>query len=243
MSKERIDKLLVELGHFSTRAKAQEAIKQGRVFFSQKQISKTSELFDKNEKFEIRGEDFVGRGALKLKKALEEFQIDCTNLTMMDVGASTGGFSEILIQSLARKVYAVDVGDNQLDQKLKNHEKIINLEKTHILELHELPELMDGFVMDVSFISVLKIFSHLKELAKPDAWVVSLIKPQFEVGREALPKDGVVKDQKEWERVKILITDFIKENNWTLKGWIESPVLGKTGNKEFFCYFKFQNNI
>ncbi len=236
--KDRADKVLADKGFVSTRSKAKTIIENGEVSVNGQLIKKASDLIDPESLIEIKSQIFVGRGALKLLKALEVFRLDVNNKVFLDVGASTGGFTEVLLEKGASKVYAIDVGHDQLDPKLKEDARVINLEGTNIRELNELPELADGAVMDLSFISVTKVLENVSKLLRPEADLIVLIKPQFEAGRERLPKDGVIKDAKVQASVLAEVTTFAKENGWSHLETIDSPIAGKSGNKEFLGWFK-----
>ncbi len=240
MSSDRIDKVLLERGLALTRSQAQHHLSSGHVYLNNIKVLKASTQVSEKDVLEIRAEQFVGRGAMKLEAALLEFKLDVKNQKLMDVGASTGGFTEILLKNGATQILAVDVGSNQLAEKLLKDPRVINLEKTHILELKKesLPFLPQGFVIDLSFISIKKVLSHLFTLGDSNPWIIALVKPQFEIGSELLPKDGVLKDEK--LRIKVLkdMESFVVMNGWKLLGSMESPILGKSGNKEYFICFR-----
>lgn len=234
--KERADKVLTEKGLVASRSQAKTLIEKGEVTVNGHVLKKAGDLIDPSNEIKVNTPLFVGRGAFKLLHALEAFNILVNNLVFLDVGASTGGFTEILLENGARKVYAIDVGHDQLAQKLRSDSRVINLEGTNIKELSSLPELADGAVMDLSFISITKILENVKLLLKPNAPLIALIKPQFEVGKERLPRDGVIKDTKIQEDILKEVTDFATSNGWTLKGVTDSPIEGKSGNREFLAY-------
>jgi 23S rRNA (cytidine1920-2'-O)/16S rRNA (cytidine1409-2'-O)-methyltransferase len=231
--KDRADKVLAEKGLVTTRSQAKSLIENGDVSVNGTVIKKAGEIIDSEAVIEIHSQLFVGRGALKLEKALQEFKIEVTGKTYLDVGASTGGFTEVLLNHGAVKVYSIDVGHDQLAQKLKDDTRVINMEGTNIKDLSELPELADGAVMDLSFISITKVLDTVKALLKPGGTLIALVKPQFEAGRERLPRDGVIKDTKVQEAVLKEVLTFATSNGWTHHGTIDSPIEGKSGNKEF----------
>ena len=235
--KDRADKILADLKLVSSRSQAKSLIEKGDVTVDGMILKKASELISSSAKIEINVPLFVGRGAFKLEKALEAFQIDVSNLVMLDVGASTGGFTEILLMKDAAKVYAIDVGHDQLAAKLKLNPKVINLEGTNIKDLESLPELADGAVMDLSFISITKVLKQVKNLLRPKAFLMALVKPQFEAGVERLPKDGVVKDELVREQILNEVILFATTNGWTHQKTILSPIQGKSGNVEYLVYF------
>ncbi len=235
--KDRADKILADLKLVSSRSQAKSLIEKGDVTVDGMILKKASELISPSAKIEINVPLFVGRGAFKLEKALEAFQIDVSNLVMLDVGASTGGFTEILLMKDAAKVYAIDVGHDQLAAKLKLNPKVINLEGTNIKDLESLPELADGAVMDLSFISITKVLKQVKNLLRPKAFLMALVKPQFEAGVERLPKDGVVKDDLVREQILKEVIAFATTNGWSHHQTILSPIQGKSGNVEYLVYF------
>jgi 23S rRNA (cytidine1920-2'-O)/16S rRNA (cytidine1409-2'-O)-methyltransferase len=235
--KERADKVLADLKLVTSRSQAKSLIEKGDVLVDGHQVKKASELISSTSRIEINVPLFVGRGAFKLEKALEQFKIDVQDKIILDVGASTGGFTEILLMKDAAKVYAIDVGHGQLAAKLKLNPKVINLEGTNIKDLTSLPELADGAVMDLSFISITKVLDHVKNLLKPDSFLMALVKPQFEAGVERLPKDGVVKDDVVREQILNEVIDFAKLNGWRHLETILSPIQGKSGNVEYLVHF------
>lgn len=235
--KERADKVLADLKLVASRSQAKSLIEKGDVLVDGQVLKKASELINPESKIEITTPLFVGRGAFKLEKALEVFNITVKDKVFIDVGASTGGFTEVLLKEGAQKVYAIDVGHSQLAQKLKDDSRVINLEGTNIRDLTELPELADGAVMDLSFISITKVLVQVKKLLKKNAPLMALVKPQFEAGLERLPKDGVVKDEEVRQEILNEVISFATANSWTHVETILSPIQGKNGNVEFLVYF------
>ena len=193
-------------------------------------------------KVEIHGDalPFVSRGGYKLDKALKVFPVDPAGKTCVDCGASTGGFTDVLLQHGAAKVYSIDVGYGQLAWKLRNDDRVINLERTNLRYVtdEQIPELMDIAVMDVSFISIKLVLPAVQRLLKDDADVVCLIKPQFEAGREEVGKKGVVRDRKVHEEVVHGILDFAPTIGLSVQGLDFSPIKGPEGNIEYICYMK-----
>lgn len=234
--KDRADKVLADLGLASTRSQAKSLIENGDVTVNGVVLKKAGELIDSSSEIKINTSLFVGRGAFKLEKALEEFKITVNDLVFLDVGASTGGFTEVLLINGARKVYAIDVGHDQLAPKLREDHRVINLEGTNIRELPGLPELAQGAVMDLSFISITKVLEKVHALMEPNSNLIALVKPQFEAGRERLPKDGVIKDPKVQEAVLKEVLDFAEAHGWRHIKTIDSPIEGKSGNKEFLSW-------
>lgn len=234
--KERLDKVIADLKLASTRSQAKSLIENGDVTVNGKVIKKAGELVDPEAKIEVTSQLFVGRGALKLEKALTEFNVSVKDKIMLDVGASTGGFTEVLLMNGATKVYAIDVGHDQLAQKLREDSRVVNLEGTNIRDLESLPELADGAVMDLSFISITKVLDKVLSLLKPEGFLIALVKPQFEAGKERLPKDGVIKDAKVQNDVLNEVLDFATKHGWQHLKTIDSPIEGKSGNKEFLSW-------
>ena len=231
--KERADKVLADRKLVASRSQAKSLIEKGDVLINGKVLMKASELIDEDDLIEVKAHLYVGRGAFKLEKALEEFKVLIEGKILLDVGASTGGFTEVLLIKGAAKIYAIDVGHDQLAHKLREDSRVINLEGTNIRELKDLPELGDGAVMDLSFISISKVLDAVKNLLKPQAFLIALIKPQFEAGIERLPKDGVIKDEKMREQILKEVLDFASQSGWRVEKTIMSPIEGKSGNIEY----------
>jgi len=243
MKRERIDKLLVELGLADSRTKAQALVMSGVVLVNEKRIEKPSQEFLPTETIRIKGKSdeikYVGRGGLKLEKALQEFHIQPDGYVCLDVGASTGGFTDCLLQSGAKKVVTVDVGTNQLVWKLRNDERVEvreNINARH-LKPEDFSEKFDLIVMDVSFISVTKILPALKKLLAENAKIIVLIKPQFEVGKGEVGKGGIVRDTEKHLEVIKKVNDFAQEIGLVGLGLIDSPIAGADGNKEFLALY------
>ncbi|PYT00126.1 MAG: TlyA family rRNA (cytidine-2'-O)-methyltransferase [Acidobacteria bacterium] len=245
MKKERIDKLLADRGFAESRSKAQAMIMAGVVLVNEKRIEKPSESFPEDAAIRIKGDSpesrYVGRGGLKLEAALKEFSIDPTGFACLDVGSSTGGFTDCLLQHGALSVVALDVGTNQLDWKLRSDPRVEVRENVNARELKQtdFPATFDLIVMDVSFISVTKIIPALVDLLRSDGRMVILIKPQFEVGKSEVGKGGIVRDPDAQARVVGEINDFATRSGFKVEGTIESPITGAEGNREFLsCYRK-----
>lgn len=237
MAKERIDKILVERGLVASRERARALILAGQVLVSDTVVDKAGTQILMDAEIRLKKDDipFVSRGGLKLEKALNEFSVQTEGVIALDVGASTGGFTDCLLQRGAAKVYAVDVGYGQLDWKLRSDERVVNLERTNIRllgpgQLDEKPALA---VIDASFISLEKVLPPTLKLLSPNAQIVALIKPQFEVGRGEVGKGGVVRDQAKHEEVVERIREFVITNGCEVIGVTESPLLGPKGNREF----------
>ena len=243
MKKERIDKLLLEQGFADSSSKAQALIMSGVVLVNEKRVEKPSESFSRNEIIRIKGKNneikYVGRGGLKLEKALEEFHICPDEYVCLDVGASTGGFTDCLLQNGAKKVFAIDVGTNQLVWKIRNDERVEARENVNAryLKPEDFNEKFDLIVMDVSFISVTKILPALKDLLAENGKIIVLIKPQFEVRKGEVGIGGIVKDEAKHSEVIEKVNKFADEVGLENLGLIDSPILGADGNKEFLALY------
>ncbi len=235
--KKRLDQLLVERGLAESRAKAQAAIMAGLVFSNEKRLDKPGTPVAEDVALEVRGQPhpWVSRGGLKLAHAIEAFGIDVAGKVAIDVGASTGGFTDVLLTKGAAKVYAVDVGHGQLAWKLRNDPRVIVLEKTNARHLtaEVIPEAPDMVVCDASFIGLETVLPAALALAKPGAVVVALIKPQFEVGKDRVGKGGVVREPELHAEVRARIAQWLPRIGWTVLGEDESPIQGPEGNREF----------
>jgi 23S rRNA (cytidine1920-2'-O)/16S rRNA (cytidine1409-2'-O)-methyltransferase len=242
MEEERIDKIIMERKLVSSRVRAEELISKFGVLVNGKLISKPGKKVPVDAEIQLISEEipWVSKGALKLVAALEEWKFDCTEKVFIDLGASTGGFTEVLLSKGAKKVFGVDVGSKQLHERIKADERVVNLEKTHARDLTEkqITEEVDGLVVDVSFISLEKVIPFVIRFLKPNADVVLLIKPQFELGRAFLSKGGIVKDVRQYPILLENIKEMCSRNQLEWKAYIDSPILGGDGNKEFLGYFK-----
>jgi 23S rRNA (cytidine1920-2'-O)/16S rRNA (cytidine1409-2'-O)-methyltransferase len=235
--KERIDKILVDRGLTHSRERARALIMAGQVVVADHKVEKPGHMVPVDAEVRIKGEQmpFVSRGGLKLQKALDEFKIDVAGLVALDVGASTGGFTDCLLQRGARKVIAVDVGYGQLAWKLRQDERVLSLEKTNIRHLtaDRLPEAPDIAVIDASFISLAKVLPSAVALIRDGGAIIALIKPQFEVGPGQVGKGGVVRDAEKQREVVAAVTSTAEGMGLLVKGVTESPLLGAKGNREF----------
>ena len=240
--KDRIDKLLVEKGLVQSRERARAFIMEGRVMVQGNVIDKPGTIVDPGADIQLRGEDlpYVSRGGKKLEGALDAFGLDPKGMVVLDVGASTGGFTDCVLQRGARKVYAVDVGYGQLAWKLQVDPRVINLERRNIryLERQEVDEELDLILIDASFISIEKFLAHLLDFLKPGGRIISLIKPQFEVGKGHVGKGGVVKEAAQHREVIDRLSMFSERLGLRVQGVTQSPLLGPKGNKEFFMVLK-----
>lgn len=240
VKKVRLDLYLVNQGLFESRARAQAAIMAGEVLVDEQKIDKPGTLVKPEAKIRILGDrlKYVSRGGLKLEKALQVFPVTVTDKVMADIGASTGGFTDCALQNGARKVYAIDVGYGQLAWKLRSDPRVINMERTNARTLDEqsLPEQIDAVSIDVAFISLDKILPVVKKLLSPNAFVLALIKPQFEAGKEHIGKKGVVRDPEVHKEVIRRIIVLAKREGFAVGGLDFSPVKGPEGNIEYLLY-------
>ena len=240
--KMRLDEYLVENEYFENLDVAQRQIMIGNVIINEQKIEKAGEIIniEKIKSIRIKEKDipYVSRGGLKLEKAIKEFNLDFENKIVMDVGASTGGFTDCALQNGAKFVYAVDVGTNQLDWKLRTHNKIKSIENKHInnLEKEDTEDEIDIIVMDISFISIKRVLHKIEEFLKKDGFTVFLIKPQFEAEREDIEK-GIVKDTDVHKKIIDDIVEEAKKYNLYLQNLTESPIKGTKGNTEYLAVF------
>ncbi len=238
--RERLDRLLVERGLVASREEGRSRILAGEVLVDDQPLAKAGSLVDSNALIRMKGKSlpYVSRGGVKLEKALQEFSIEVSDKVVLDVGASTGGFSDCLLAHGARRVYAVDVGYGQLDWKLRNDPRVVVLEKRNIryLEGEELSDPPQIATIDVSFISLRLVLPKVQKLLTPYGEIVALIKPQFEVGKGKVGKGGVVRSGEEHRRVIEEIKEAAVALKLEVRGVTESPLLGPKGNREFFIY-------
>ena len=235
--KMRVDQVLVARGLAESRARAQALVMAGLVFAGETKIAKPGQPIAEDAPLDVRGRDhpWVSRGGMKLAHALDAFDLDPTGAVAMDIGSSTGGFTDVLLQRGAARVFAVDSGTNQLAWKLRQDEGVTVLEKTsaRILTTDQIDAPCDWGVCDASFIGMAKVLERPLELAAPQCRLVSLIKPQFEVGREEVGKGGVVRDPALHERVCEEVRHWLETGGWQVQGIVESPITGPKGNVEF----------
>jgi 23S rRNA (cytidine1920-2'-O)/16S rRNA (cytidine1409-2'-O)-methyltransferase len=235
--KVRADQLLVSRGLAESRSRAQALIMAGAVFSGERKVAKAGDLLAEDAALEVRGKDhpWVSRGGIKLEHGLGHFGFDVSGALALDVGSSTGGFTDVLLSRGAAKVYAVDVGTNQLAWKLRQDPRVVVLEQTNAryLSAEQVPEPVDIVVCDASFISLAKVLEAPLKLAKAGAKLVALIKPQFEAGRGEVGKGGVVRDPQVHERVCAEVTSWVESQGWSVLGIVPSPITGPEGNVEF----------
>ena len=258
--KDRLDNILFSLGHFESKNQAQAAILAGKVKINGKKITKAGTQILKDEKLDIEVESipYVSRGGFKLEKALKEFNISVENKICLDAGASTGGFTDCLLQNNARKVYAVDVGYGQLSWKLRNNPNVVVIERTNIRsaehsEIYKDIDIADNTLfaefatmasIDLSFISITKVLENIKKLMNPTHHeIVALIKPQFEAGKDEVPKSGVIKDKNVHVNVIKKILDFSCTFSLFPVDLTYSPIKGPAGNIEYLVYLSYPNKL
>ncbi len=241
LKKVRLDKLLSERGLVESREKAKAIILGGNVFVNGIIIDKAGALVKPDVVLDVKSRlPYVSRGGLKLEHALKEFDMDVRGKIAMDVGASTGGFTDCLLQNGTKKVYAIDVGYGQFDWTLRGNERIVLLEKTNIryLDGDQVPDPIDIATIDVSFISLLKVIPNVLDFLIPNGEIIALIKPQFETGRENVGKGGVVKDENRQLEVIERIKTESEKMGLEVKGVTKSPIKGAKGNVEYFIYLR-----
>ena len=240
MAKERLDVLLVKRNLAESREKAKAYIMAGNVFVDGVREDKAGSSFEETVQIEVKGlaMKYVSRGGFKLEKAVEQFGVNLEGKTCMDVGSSTGGFTDCMLQNGAVKVFAIDVGTNQLAWKLRTDERVVSMEKTNIRYVtpEDIGQLVDFVSIDVAFISLSKVLGPVYELMAEGAEIVCLIKPQFEAGREKVGKKGVVRDKKVHEEVVIAVTSFAAATGFELLRLDYSPIKGPEGNIEYLLY-------
>jgi 23S rRNA (cytidine1920-2'-O)/16S rRNA (cytidine1409-2'-O)-methyltransferase len=236
-SKVRADQLLVQRGLAESRTRAQALILSGNVFAADRRVAKAGDMLAEDSPLSVKGRDhpWVSRGGIKLDHGLAHFGFDVTGAIALDVGSSTGGFTDVLLSRGVAKVYAVDVGTNQLAWKLRSDPRVVVHEQTNARDLtgEIIPEAVDIVVCDASFISLTKVLDAALNLAKPGARLVALIKPQFEAGREEVGKGGVIRDPAVHQRVCDEASAWVGSKGWTILGIEASPITGPEGNVEF----------
>jgi len=236
-AKVRADQLLVARGLAESRTRAQALILAGNVFAGERRVAKAGDLLAEDAELSVKGRDhpWVSRGGIKLDHGLTHFGFDVTGAVALDVGSSTGGFTDVLLSRGAARVYAIDVGTNQLAWKLRSDPRVLVHEQTNARDLTPeiVPEPIDIVVCDASFIGLAKVLDAALDLARPDASLVALVKPQFEAGREEVGKGGVVRDPAVHQRVCDQTSDWVRSKGWRVLGVERSPITGPEGNVEF----------
>lgn len=248
MEKERLDVLLVKMGFFTTRERAKAAIMTGNIFINEEMIDKPGTKVDVHATIRVKGEahPYVSRGGLKLEKAIGTFQLKLDGKIMIDIGASTGGFTDCALQNGASKVYAIDVGYGQLAWKLRNDPRVVVMERTNFryLDPNSLTEGKPNFAtIDVSFISLKIILPHLVHFLQDNSDVVALVKPQFEAGKEQVGKNGIVRDPKVHTQVLQEIIAFAEQHGYQAVGLTFSPIQGGEGNIEFLLHLRYKSQF
>ncbi|MDA7568710.1 TlyA family RNA methyltransferase [Emcibacteraceae bacterium] len=246
MAKKRVDQLLVERGLAESRSRAQAYIMAGNVYTGEQKIAKPGQQVKEDINLEVRGKEhpWVSRGGLKLVQGIDEFKIDVTDMTVIDVGASTGGFTDVCLEKGAKKVYAVDVGHGQLAWKIRNDERVVVLEKTNARYLTdaEIPEKVNLIVCDASFIGLQTVLPSPMKRAQEDCVLIALIKPQFEVGKRKVGKGGVVREPELHKEVCDKIENWLRDemDGWNVIGITQSPIKGPEGNIEFLIGARYE---
>jgi 23S rRNA (cytidine1920-2'-O)/16S rRNA (cytidine1409-2'-O)-methyltransferase len=242
--RKRLDQLLVERESLVSRERARGMIMAGLVRVDGKVVDKPGHLVNPSAVIDLTGPDhpYVSRGGIKLEAALREFAVDVTGLTVLDVGASTGGFTDCLLQHGAKRVVAVDVGYGQLAWSLRKDSRVVVLERTNIRHLStlEIDDIIDGAVIDTSFISLRIVIPPTLRLLKADSFILALIKPQFEAGKGMVGKGGVVRDSVLQKRIVDELTSFFSQSGLTVCGTLDSPIRGPKGNREVFVYLRYR---
>ena len=241
MTKRRIDSLLVERGLVESRAKAQALIMAGEVVVAEKPVIKPGSLVKEEAVITmLESPPFVSRGGVKLDYALDHFQIDVSSKVIADIGASTGGFTDCLLQRGASRVYAIDVGYGQLDYRLRQDSRVVVIDRVNARYPITLPEKVDLVTMDLSFISIEKVIPSVAKLLKNNGYLLVLFKPQFEARRDEVGKRGVIKQPIVHARVLGRFITWLREHGFRLENLVASPILGASGNKEFFVQLRLK---
>ncbi|MCL4361180.1 TlyA family RNA methyltransferase [Candidatus Dependentiae bacterium] len=238
--KKRLDILVQEKYPQYSRTQIQSFIMQNKVSVDGHVINKPGQVIDAQVEITLNVEQprFVSRAGLKLQEALDHFNIDVKGLVVLDAGLSTGGFADCLLQAGASKIYGVDVGYGQVHEKIRHDSRVVILEKTNLRNLKDVGEKVDLVTLDLSFISILKVMDAVKSVLKHHGQLITLIKPQFEAGKNEVGKGGIIRDPILHKIIVNNVTSQIVQHGFELIGVIESPILGSTGNKEFLAYFK-----
>jgi len=246
MAKKRADVLLVEHGIINSREKAKRLIMEGRVFIGTSRVEKPGEQFKDDVEFNVKGleNSFVSRGGYKLQKMIKEYEIDLQDKNCVDIGASTGGFTQCMLRYGAKKVYAIDVGYNQLDYSLRIDDRVVSLERTNIryFDSSSIEENISFISIDVSFISLELVLPVAKDILGNNGEIVALIKPQFEAGKGKVGKGGIVRDKKVHKEVLEKIYNLANDLNLKIIDITNSPIKGTNGNIEFLIYLKNTGN-
>ncbi|MBL4931009.1 TlyA family RNA methyltransferase [Clostridium paridis] len=246
-TKERLDVLLVQKGFFESREKAQAQIMAGKIFIDGRRVDKCGEKIKVTAEIEFKGQEmpYVSRGGYKLEKAIKEFSMNLKEKTCLDIGASTGGFTDCMLQNGAKKVFSIDVGYGQFAWKLRTDPRVVCMERTNIRYVtpEDLGEAADFASIDVSFISLKKIMPAVVSLLSDNGEVIALIKPQFEAGKEKVGKKGVVREKSTHEEVITSIANYLYDENLNILDLSFSPIKGPEGNMEFLIYFTKNSEV
>jgi len=241
-TKDRVDKIMVDKGIVKSRERAKALIMAGNVLIDGRKVAKAGDLVDVAAEVTLKEQDipFVSRGGVKLDAALDVFGVDPSGKTVMDIGCSTGGFTDCVLKGGAKKVYAVDVGYGQLDWSLRTDPRVVLHEKTNIryLERDRIPEMIDLTVIDVSFISLTQVIARVPDFLDDNGDVIALIKPQFEVGKELVEKGGVIRDEAKRRAAVQKVREFSESAGFVIMGVCESPITGQKGNIEYFIHLR-----
>lgn len=239
MGKQRLDKILIKKGLTKDQKSPFIVITEGQVFVNGQKAVSPAQLVDAGAKIEVReGRQYVGRGAYKLEAALEKFGINVSGKICADIGAATGGFTEVLLKHGAKKVYAIDTARGKLAPKLREDPRVVVMERVDVRDLERLPEVADCVTIDISLIALENILPHTRRFLKPQGDVIALFKPQYETRDAKILKHGVIKDSAARERLLSDFIEWIKEKRWTVKNWMESPIRGSEGNIEYLIYLR-----
>lgn len=238
-NKKRLDSILVELYAHYSRTQLQSWVIQGKVFVDDQKIVKPGTQVAEDSKVILTAEQpkYVSRAGWKIEKALEHFDLDVTDFTVLDAGLSTGGFADCLLQKGAKKIYGIDVGHSQAHEQIRQDERVVVLERVNLRDYKHEGDSIDLVTLDLSFISLLKVMDTVKAVLEPGKHLIALIKPQFEAEPGNVPKGGVITDSKLHKKLVDSVVQQVKEEGFEFRGVIESPILGTAGNKEFLAYF------
>ncbi len=238
----RLDELLIKKNLFESRTRAQAAIIAGLILVDNQKVEKSGIKVEETAEIRVLGNacPYASRGGLKLEKALDDFKVDVNGLATADIGAGTGGFTDCLLKHGAKKVYAIDVGYGQIDWKLRNDKRVVVMERKNARDMSagDLPEKVDLAVMDVSFISILKILPAVRNILKEGGDVITLVKPQFEAGRDEVPRGGVIRNSNVHKKVLDNVRAGTQELGYKYLGETRSPITGKDGNIEYFLHLR-----
>ena len=242
MRRQRLDDYLLNRGSVNHKSEAFIVVTEGRVFIDGQKAISPAQLVGSDAKVEVREErKYVGRGALKLEAALDEFKIDVSGKICADVGSATGGFTEVLLKRGAKKVYAIDTARGKLALKLREDPRVVVMERRDVRDFDKVPEVVDVITIDVSLISLREILVAVKRFLKIEGEVVALFKPQYETRDQKILKHGVIREDSERENLLSNFKEWTDKNGWGIKAWIESPIRGSEGNIEYLINLRISN--